>query len=259
LSLEVKRERIYDSTGEIAVQRTPIVKRGAPQAETTSDVGRVLRGYVWKFRDVSTFGADQIFSEQGKSSARQRALEQANFTDAAYLKSLEEKDKYKRITEAITGPEFNGFYEIKPANLYGSPLNGTKQNSDIGSAQASGPKSTIMSNEVLMITKDTVPYTDLQGYRHIGAFPYGANLRIVNGVEIVDGADVRSSFENDTQQLIEDEENKETPTAPEGQDVYTTRPSNEEAKNDENNKKGEELIDDPQSQGATTVNQDLSQ
>jgi hypothetical protein len=30
-----------------------------------------------------------------------------------------------------------------------------------------------------MITKDTIPYTDKKGYRHIGGFPYGANLSLI--------------------------------------------------------------------------------
>ena len=40
--------------------------------------------------------------------------------------------------------------------------------------------STIMSNQLLMITTNTIPYTDIRGYRHIGAFPYGANLVMRN-------------------------------------------------------------------------------
>ena len=35
-----------------------------------------------------------------------------------------------------------------------------------------------------MITEDTVPYTDLKGYRHIGGFPYGANL-VLSGAKLV--------------------------------------------------------------------------
>jgi hypothetical protein len=39
-----------------------------------------------------------------------------------------------------------------------------------------GDEAAYSANELVMMTDATVPYTDKLGYRHMGAFPYGANL-----------------------------------------------------------------------------------
>lgn len=36
-----------------------------------------------------------------------------------------------------------------------------------------------VDNELVQYTDDSVPYTDINGFQHIGAFPYGANLRMI--------------------------------------------------------------------------------
>lgn len=209
LSLEMKRERIYDATGDISAKLPPNISSTGAKAENTSNVGRVLKGFVWRFREVSELQADQLFAAQGKESARQKAYELAQFDDGTYHKSLLEKEKYKRITELITGPKFNGFYEISPARERGRAFVETEQNPDI--VNESGEKSTIVSNEMVMITGETVPYTDAQGYRHIGAFPYGANLRLVNGVDFIDESKPEEVFGDAVRKMIEDEREKASP------------------------------------------------
>jgi hypothetical protein len=242
LSLEMKRERLYDTTGEITKSLPPNVSATGLTAQTTSNVGRVLKGFVWRFREVTELQANQIFSSEGKSSARQKAYELAQFDDGTYVKRLTEEEKHKRITEIITGPRFNGLYEVSPARPAGQPFTQTEQNTDLSNSV--GDQSTIVSNELVMITNDTVPYTDAQGYRHIGAFPYGANLRLINGVDIVDETNVEEVFGDSIRKMIEDEREQTSPRENRAVEPFKALPENEESSRQEFDERWNDVLID---------------
>lgn len=192
LSLVAKRERIYDVTGEFTkdLPSSDTRPEGVVQAVDAPVSGRVMKGFVQKFierapgRNPDRLEADeQLLQDIGGmsskgSSADEQAL-RAAFTGRT--KTAQDQDDFLRAVGARAGSKTNGVYKIVPGELTVN-LNTTAQNTGI--SNATGNVSTVMSNQILMITDDTVPYTDIRGYRHIGAFPYGANLIIRhNGVK----------------------------------------------------------------------------
>ena len=93
----------------------------------------------------------------------------------------------------VDGPDSNGFYSKVPA--------GTTSTGSV-STRADNKDASLYNNEAVMITKDTIPYTDKNGYRHIGGFPYGANLTLVNnGTDLSSSNDMRDRMEVSVQTL----------------------------------------------------------
>lgn len=197
LSLVAKRERIYDVTGEFTgdIRSSDTMPEGVEWSQDAPTTGKVMRGFVQKFierspgRDANRLEADELLLQDigntasRGSSADEQAL-RAAFTGRT--KTAQDQDDFLRAAGARAGSKTNGVYKIVPGELSVVPMNATNQNPEVSSA--TGDISTVMSNQILMITKDTVPYTDIRGYRHIGAFPYGANLIIKNnGVEPTGG------------------------------------------------------------------------
>jgi hypothetical protein len=182
LSLTAKRERIYDFTGELTSDLPIQVNTSDNSAVTSSTItGRVLRGFVQKFVEKNEFINDTT-SNPSLHNADKEAKKLQDVIDPAAAKMYSDKEDHLRLTGVMAGPKFNGAYKLVPAALTGTSLDGTTQNPDI--SNATGDKSTVMSNQMLMITKDTIPYTDYRGYRHIGAFPYGANLILKDSVTL---------------------------------------------------------------------------
>lgn len=237
LSLEMRRERLYDSTGEITKNRPVQGKISVDRTADESNVGRVLKGYVWRYRSLTEAQVESIFSSTEDLSVEKRVAEQTKFNDQAYLKTLTEKEKYKYLTEVVAGPRFNGLYEISPARLVSSSL-------EQGSAvhNSTGERSTVVSNELLMITNDTIPYTDANGYRHIGAFPYGANLRLKNGIDIENLNTLEDEIFNRTEKLIKDELMNSNTTDPKPLPENPFNPIPENSR--EEQKKSDNIIND---------------
>ena len=105
-------------------------------------VGRVLRGFVQKYRKftgsstdiVTSLTQDLINIANGKIPyADKNAQEQVAYTDPVSLKEKTEKEAYLRATQAKTGAQFNGFYELAPAEITSS-LSSTTINSDVSNA-----------------------------------------------------------------------------------------------------------------------------
>ena len=186
LSLEFRRERVFDDG---TVTNTP---------------GTVLKGYVQryrkKFKALSTDTTNTDVGIQKKIDELIGLLDGApSEKDAQEILNLIEKQKYMMRTGIVGGPQPHGNYFLDKASLKGNPnylriggdhaLTGKKviKNPKTGKLEDSSliqdavkANIPVLSNELLMITDETIPYTDINGYRHIGAFPYGANLVIVD-------------------------------------------------------------------------------
>lgn len=161
LGLEFRRDRVFDARGDIA----------------NKGKGAILDGYVYRFRS-------QVFSEgttegnvpqdvEVQKKTSEDNLEELGKTTSKSLPSEAEilrnelaKENTLRLNNILAGPKSNGFFNIDKA-----------QTSSL-SIENSGEVDAVVSNELLMITDETTPYTDINGYRHIGAFPYGANLKL---------------------------------------------------------------------------------
>lgn len=200
LSLEVRRDRIF-SDGTI----------------DGFELGDVLDGCVFRYNNA----ARSINSDTESSTSALETVAQINnrTREAAMAEALKtfkpnpgeedvaenEKKKYLQLLQngLMSGPNLTGFYKVDKARVESSILESGKK--------------TVVSNELIMMSfpddtevaaaldddeqivsnirsKETIPYTDIKGYRHIGGYPYGANLKITpkGFVESSPGADSAS-------------------------------------------------------------------
>lgn len=77
--------------------------------------------------------------------------------------------------EGLYGSQEPGLYRVVESEAYTKGV--TKESAQVVSgSSAKATRRTL--NELFTITEDSVPYTDINGYQHIGGFPYGANLSV---------------------------------------------------------------------------------
>jgi DNA-binding protein Fis len=227
LTLTAKRDRIYDYTGDLTKNLSMIpgvpgnisapTSLGTEALPMGSGVGRVLRGFVQKFAPPTGSETDVIkalnadvdaIALADKNYADLGAISAENFNDPNFVKSTNAKENFLRVTQAKAGPQVAGLYQLVPAEVT-APISATVMNSPM--SNASGPPSTIVSNQLLMITTNTIPYTDIKGYRHIGAFPYGANLVMRNhGFDSTGGSPKEESHEVATVMTTDPEQSSPT-------------------------------------------------
>jgi len=183
LNLEARRDRVFDS------------------GEVTSVPGKILKGYVVKLRnEISEILAEgKAVDDEKLEPIAQGARTQGDLGKDNKANELNKLQKqYLESTSGLyAGNNSEGFTEIRPASKeitrdkvvdQGKPEDG---NTDAETSLK------ILSNEMIHITKETVPYTDKNGYEHIGAFPYGANLLLdrEDNYKFVDLADRINSEE----------------------------------------------------------------
>jgi hypothetical protein len=232
LSLTAKRDRIYDFTGEIT--------EGNNVSDTKTDAGtdyslsgRVVKAYVQKFIKIEELQQATITSDPRRHFADLNAMESQDIKDPEKRKKKLDKENYLRQIGSIAGPKFNGVYKIVPATKTIIPISGTKQDKSVSGV--SGAKTIISSNELIMITgiydedlgksTGTIPYTDINGYRHIGAFPYGANMTLRNNELTSYNDSVSSTLDNTTKDLIKNEGSTSNDSAPTNSGGYPDDPA----------------------------------
>lgn len=164
LSLESRRDRVYDD------------------GSVTGFAGEILKGYVTKIRKELS----DILAKGGTPDDRVLAV----VTDAAATKADRVKpndtevlnEAKKKLIESTSGLKIGndteGFTEIVVASKLLNPDNVIDNGKPEDGGTESQSSIEVRSNELIHITKDTVPFSDKNGYEHVGAFPYGANLRL---------------------------------------------------------------------------------
>jgi len=178
LSLEFRRDRVFDPDGTVAVEGA--VKQSFP--------GNIVKGYVYRFdvntniRSLDNIPKDPVIEAASQLNIQQQnqnvtngdlsAIQDANL-DTQRINNDILKDNLLRVSDLVSGPKTTGFYKVSKAKITVIP----GQNPTNGYLNYGTPDA-VVSNELLMMTDDTIPYTDINGYRHIGAFPYGANLKM---------------------------------------------------------------------------------
>lgn len=117
-------------------------------------------------------------------TSAQDLLRTGTITDSKYKTSdLDRKiNEWKKElllfeNNIFVGSGLMGLWKIDRAQIRYQKVNEIKNADDERAA---------ISNELVMMTDDTVPYTDKAGYRHVGAFPYGANLIITKDGKMLD-------------------------------------------------------------------------
>jgi hypothetical protein len=206
LSLEFRRERVFENNN-------------------------VLKGYVYKLNSSLLTTSDKEMlsaKEENIINLKNKSTEYSTIEDLSSIlielgisqdqinslvrksdKEDEQKDNLKKKIQSlinnkvkeytlkkagwVSGPDSNGFYSKVPAGTTNTgPVSSRSDNKD----------ASLYGNELVMITKTTVPYTDKNGYRHIGGFPYGANLTLVdNGASLSNSDDMKDRMEASVQVL----------------------------------------------------------
>lgn len=177
LSLQFRRERVFDD-GNSGV--------------ANSIMGDVLYSCVLRDREAeiadmirsNKFSTEEIREKIRVLSSANDQLRSGKAKSSKY--TVEDIDRrineYKKQSVAIqngvfSGPGLLGLWKLDRANV-------KERNKD--QIDQAGDGATYTANELVMITDKSVPYTDKFGYRHIGAFPYGANLIITKNGEMRD-------------------------------------------------------------------------
>lgn len=165
LSLQYRRERIFDDGYS-----------GIPD----SVLGDVLYSCVRRNREKEV--SEQIKTNNAKVEEIIKKLVEETKRNGS-VDDLDKKiNEWRKMLVAKTygvydGPGLLGLWKIDRAQVKAQVKN---------QLDKAGKQETYTSNELVMITDDTVPYTDKFGYRHIGAFPYGANLILTKSGKLRD-------------------------------------------------------------------------
>lgn len=193
LSLQFRREKIFD--------------------DGNSDIlGSVLGDVLYScvLRDNEAELVEMLKDQKPDIEALQLKINELSKISHQIRTGEEKSNKYhhtdldKRINEwkkqiiaaqngVFEGPGLLGLWKIDRANIKKREKN---------TIRPSGDDSTYTANELVMITDKTVPFTDKFGYRHIGAFPYGANLVLTKSGEMRDLLDYNDAISQSVDTVI---------------------------------------------------------
>lgn len=188
LILEAKREKVFDEEGNA---RKGYIYKAFDRAagKDTSDAERekkresdsqVDNSYIKKnLEAVPQKNIADIESNQDKQKNKKETL-----FEMPYSLDMSPSDKYRRDNGVISSPD-PGFYKIVQLDKFASI--------EASSSDALESTKALISKggltELFNFTDGTVPYTDVNGYRHIGGFPYGATLVLTEDQKIFDAQD----------------------------------------------------------------------
>lgn len=165
-------------TANLSIPLRPEIRLGYPVYIEHIDAYYYVTGVNHSFNFGSSAQTDlilenrreRLYTEDGGrilKSQVYRLKENANL-DFTNSEVLSKEEKFLRIKNISSGFD-TGFFEVKPATI-------KVENSDALSVPVED--TSINSNELVTFTDKTVPFSDINGYRHIGGFPYGANLKL---------------------------------------------------------------------------------
>jgi hypothetical protein len=173
LSLQYRRERVFED---------------GTTGLSDSTVGDVLKACVMRSKD-DKMSEELASRRQSVTKANEEAivelkkthnnLIQTDKSKSEQIEALVNEQKKQDVAEVnrmYSGPGLLGYWQVSRAEI--KPYNQSVTNP--GTPQA------VVSNELVMITDQTVPYTDKNGYRHIGVYPYGANLVMMKNGKVFD-------------------------------------------------------------------------
>lgn len=195
LTLEAKRAKVYDNDGTVMkgyIYKASANASGTPTTETpdAATLDAQKKQLDAKFKDSSLGGLDTTTPILKKEEATGLP------PNTYYVKSLSPKAKYLKANNMISSPA-PGFYSPVKSEAFAA-----LEKTGAGTDAISKVKQKIMDgelSELVMYTEETHPYTDINGYYHIGAFPYGAALALkedgtINETDSVTIADMASDI-----------------------------------------------------------------
>jgi hypothetical protein len=199
LTLSAKRERVYD------------------------DQGRLLKGYIYKAeteaRDAKEQAKDVDRRYKAKDTQKNLEAEAISEVEKGTRKEASPNDVYSRESSALE--KF-----AKTNNLISSPNPGfwnvvrsAAYTQLVESAAADATKETFTQQyangtltELVRYTDDTHPFTDVNGFQHIGGFPYGATLILGEDTTIKDSKSGQSTLAERIANITGEEERSEITT-----------------------------------------------
>lgn len=175
LSLQFKRDRIFDDgTSGIKGSEQGSVLAGCVLRDREEELVQEIKEYrELQKKSTMSLGDFQKIKNRLEDEAREGNINESNQNLQDDLNKYEQyiNETKKRAAQKekgiYSGPGVLGYYKIDKAR------ENTKKMEEI---KNKGEEEATISNELLIITNETIPFTDIKGYRHIGALPYGANL-----------------------------------------------------------------------------------
>lgn len=165
-------------TANLSIPLRPEIRLGYPVYIEHIDSYYYVTGVNHSFNFGSSAQTDlilenrreRLYSEDGTKILKShvyRLKENANL-EFSNSEVLSKEEKFLKIKNISSGFD-TGFFEVKPAIV-------DVENSD--ALSATGDPVSVNSNELVTFTDTTVPFSDINGYKHVGGFPYGANLKL---------------------------------------------------------------------------------
>lgn len=173
LTLEAKRSKVYGADGN--VQKGYIFKAFATKQPDGTDSQAVEISNTMVTKQLESSSANQFLGSQKTSTAADTKQPYNTY----YSKELTPSDKYYRTMGMITSPD-PGFYT--PVQLEAFTTVASAKSDAVATAKKSIANGDL--TELVLYTDSTTPYTDINGYLHIGSFPYGATMVLKEDMSI---------------------------------------------------------------------------
>ena len=170
LILEAKRSKVFDSKGTIlkgyiykAVDKVAATDNGSFNDDVAN--GIVKKQYETKEGEKFLGSAANVKVD----NASKQWNHEANYFSA----SLTPADKYMRVNNLISSPD-PGDYTPMQSDEFKAVSKTTSDATAVGNTRKDIADGVL--SDLVMFTTSTLPYTDVNGYQHIGGFPFGATL-----------------------------------------------------------------------------------
>jgi hypothetical protein len=221
IGLEFRRDRMWDDGTVTGVPGT-LLKAKVLRYDPKTNLG-----LKHKVTDTEKTASEATTTENTEAVMQRlrETIKDGSATDQELQMLVNDilKEDFKRVSGVLSGPPSQGFYKVDDASIKRTEANATgdhiveneqrvlkkQKGSEEDTADVSVPfeqqkaeVQAIVSNELIMVTDDTAPFSDRLGYRHIGAFPYGANLKVTRGSNLVDTSNPRDSRSAQTNAVI---------------------------------------------------------
>ena len=170
------------------------------RSKVRNGTGAVMRAYIYRTVESivqSSFGVkglDPSAWPAGMKAAIDQRIKELNGSNSRVVRSdksvaenQDMQDKGPSTRDKIYANQ--GFYQGLAHGLYTvAPSEAYYSLSPVSSSNALAPSKVTSRtlSEITYFTEDSVPYTDVSGYLHIGAFPFGANLQLAADFSLQD-------------------------------------------------------------------------
>jgi hypothetical protein len=178
-------------TATLSISLRPEIRLGYPVYIKHIDTYYYVTGINHSFSFGSNAQTDlvlesrreRLYTEDGTKILKSHVyrLKENKIEGFSNTEVLTRQENFLKAKNVVGGFD-TGFYEVSPANTKSTT-------SDATNVTATD------STELLTFTDKTVPFSDLNGYRHIGGFPYGANLKLDDSGELLTSSDLKDRLD----------------------------------------------------------------